>query len=71
MFTRIKQGQDLVIGGRKFKVLTGDGHAIEQVMLYLPEEDLFFLPLTRSSKRSARMYQSIHLNKAAIRLLIS
>ena len=33
-FTRIVHGDTLTIGGRSFSVLTGDGHAPEQVMLY-------------------------------------
>lgn len=40
-FTRLEEGQILRIGGRAFHVLTGDGHCAEQVMLWLPEENLF------------------------------
>ncbi|WP_319824704.1 MBL fold metallo-hydrolase [Thalassovita sp.] len=39
-YKRLYQGQELRIGGRTFQVLTGDGHSAEQVMLYLPEENL-------------------------------
>jgi len=35
-------GDTLKIGGRAFAVLTGDGHAPEQVMLYCAAEKLFF-----------------------------
>jgi glyoxylase-like metal-dependent hydrolase (beta-lactamase superfamily II) len=41
-FTRIVAGDSLRIGGRSFAVLTGDGHAPEQVMLYCEAEKLFF-----------------------------
>lgn len=37
----VADGDILVLGGRTFHVLTGDGHCPEQVMLYLPEERLF------------------------------
>jgi len=40
-FTRIVHGDTLKIGGRSFSVLTGDGHAPEQVMLYSPSDHLF------------------------------
>jgi glyoxylase-like metal-dependent hydrolase (beta-lactamase superfamily II) len=40
-FTRIVQGDTLNIGGRKFEVLSGDGHAPEQVMFYSPSDRLF------------------------------
>src|SRR5262249_22077869 len=40
-FIRVVQGDTLNIGGRSFSVLTGDGHAPEQVMLYSPADRLF------------------------------
>ncbi len=40
-FQRVVAGDTLVIGGRSFAVLAGDGHAPEQLMLYLAEENLF------------------------------
>ncbi|GIL00144.1 MAG: MBL fold metallo-hydrolase [Alphaproteobacteria bacterium] len=40
-FRRIVAGDTLQIGGRPFQVLTGDGHAPEQVMLYNPTDRLF------------------------------
>lgn len=40
-FNRLVAGDTLTIGGRAFEVLTGDGHAPEQLMLYLREENLF------------------------------
>ena len=40
-YFRIADGQKLVVGGRAFEVLTGDGHCPEQAMLHLPEENLF------------------------------
>lgn len=40
-FRRLVAGDELTIGGRRFEVLTGDGHAPEQVMLYLREENVF------------------------------
>ncbi len=40
-YHRIKHGDTLPIGGRNFEVLTGGGHALEQAMLYRPEERLF------------------------------
>lgn len=41
-YHRIKHGDTLTIGDRRLQVLTGGGHALEQAMLYRPEENLFF-----------------------------
>jgi glyoxylase-like metal-dependent hydrolase (beta-lactamase superfamily II) len=41
-YHRIQHGDTLRIGARPFQVLTGGGHALEQAMLYRPEERLFF-----------------------------
>jgi glyoxylase-like metal-dependent hydrolase (beta-lactamase superfamily II) len=41
-FIRLVDGDTLRIGTKTFNVLTGDGHAPEQVMLYEPREKLFF-----------------------------
>ena len=40
-FRRIVAGDTLRIGGRDFRVLTGDGHAAEQVMLHCAADRLF------------------------------
>ena len=40
-FQRVVAGDELVIGSRRFEVLSGDGHAPEQLMFYAPEEKLF------------------------------
>ena len=40
-FERLVAGDRLAIGGRKFDVLAGDGHAPEQLMLFNREEKLF------------------------------
>jgi glyoxylase-like metal-dependent hydrolase (beta-lactamase superfamily II) len=40
-FQRLVAGETLNIGGRAFSVLSGDGHAPEQIMLYCAEEKLF------------------------------
>jgi glyoxylase-like metal-dependent hydrolase (beta-lactamase superfamily II) len=40
-YHRIKHGDTLAVGARSFQVLTGGGHALEQAMLYRPEERLF------------------------------
>ncbi len=40
-YHRIKHGDRLTVGAREFRVLTGGGHALEQAMLYRPEERLF------------------------------
>ena len=40
-YHRIKHGDTLAVGARNFQVLTGGGHALEQAMLYRPEERLF------------------------------
>jgi glyoxylase-like metal-dependent hydrolase (beta-lactamase superfamily II) len=42
VFERIAAGDRLEIGGRIFEVLTGDGHAPEQAMLYCAAGKLFF-----------------------------
>jgi glyoxylase-like metal-dependent hydrolase (beta-lactamase superfamily II) len=39
-FTRLLAGDTLAIGGRRFIVHSGDGHAPEQVSLYCPEDGL-------------------------------
>lgn len=40
-FMRLVAGDTLKIGGRRFEVLSGDGHAPEQIMLWCPDEKLF------------------------------
>jgi glyoxylase-like metal-dependent hydrolase (beta-lactamase superfamily II) len=40
-YRRIKNGDTLTIGQRDFRVITGGGHALEQAILYRPEEKLF------------------------------
>lgn len=40
-YHRIKHGDTLGIGPRDFQVMTGGGHALEQAMLYRPQERLF------------------------------
>jgi glyoxylase-like metal-dependent hydrolase (beta-lactamase superfamily II) len=40
-FERLVAGDTLRIGGRIFEVLTGNGHAPEQVMLYCPTDNVF------------------------------
>lgn len=37
---QLKDGDRLTLGGREFRVLTGDGHCPEQVMLHVPSENL-------------------------------
>lgn len=41
-FRRLLSGDTLVIGRRTFRVYTGDGHAPEQIMLYLEDEKILF-----------------------------
>jgi glyoxylase-like metal-dependent hydrolase (beta-lactamase superfamily II) len=41
-YHRIQHGDVLRIGDRAFRVMTGGGHALEQAMLYRPEDKLFF-----------------------------
>jgi glyoxylase-like metal-dependent hydrolase (beta-lactamase superfamily II) len=41
-YHRVKHGDVLTLGKRRFQVLTGGGHALEQAMLYCAEERLFF-----------------------------
>jgi glyoxylase-like metal-dependent hydrolase (beta-lactamase superfamily II) len=40
-YRRISHGDDVVIGTRRFKVITGGGHALDQVMLYCADDKLF------------------------------
>ena len=40
-FMRLVAGDTLKIGGRSFEVLTGNGHAPEQVMLYCAADNIF------------------------------
>jgi glyoxylase-like metal-dependent hydrolase (beta-lactamase superfamily II) len=39
-FRRVIAGDRIIIGGRRFDVITGGGHSSEQMMLHLAEEDL-------------------------------
>lgn len=40
-YHRISRGDELSIGARRFKVITGGGHALDQVMLYCAADKLF------------------------------
>ncbi len=40
-YHRLQNGDLLTIGARRFRVITGGGHALEQAMLYCPEDRLF------------------------------
>jgi glyoxylase-like metal-dependent hydrolase (beta-lactamase superfamily II) len=40
-YHRLSRNDDLTIGSRRFTVLTGGGHALDQVMLSCPEDKLF------------------------------
>lgn len=40
-FRRLTDGADLTIGDRRFIVISGDGHAPEQIMLYCADDALF------------------------------
>ena len=41
-YRRISHGDEISIGSRRFKVITGGGHALDQVMLYCAADKLFF-----------------------------
>jgi len=40
-YYRLSKGDEITIGSRKFKVLTGGGHALDQVMLYCEADNIF------------------------------
>src|ERR1041385_7085564 len=40
-YRRISHGDEISIGSRRFKVITGGGHALDQVMLYCAADKLF------------------------------
>ena len=40
-YRRISNGDEITIGSRRFKVITGGGHALDQVMLYCASDKLF------------------------------
>ena len=40
-YHRISHGDEISIGARRFKVITGGGHALDQVMLYCAADKLF------------------------------
>ncbi|MFH0296593.1 MBL fold metallo-hydrolase [Bradyrhizobium sp. 31Argb] len=40
-YRRLTHGDEVVIGTRRFKVITGGGHALDQVMLYCAADKLF------------------------------
>lgn len=39
-FRRLVAGDHLLLGGRRFNVLSGDGHAPEQIMLFSPQDHI-------------------------------
>ena len=41
-FLRLLHGDKIAIGSREFRILTGDGHAPEQIMLYCERERILF-----------------------------
>jgi glyoxylase-like metal-dependent hydrolase (beta-lactamase superfamily II) len=41
-YYRLSNGDEITIGTRTFKIITGGGHALDQVMLYCAAEKLFF-----------------------------
>lgn len=40
-YYRLSKGDEIAIGSRKFKVITGGGHALDQVMLYCETDNIF------------------------------
>lgn len=40
-YSRLSKGDDITIGSRHFKVITGGGHALDQVMLYCEADNIF------------------------------
>ena len=40
-YRRISNGNEISIGARKFKIITGGGHALDQVMLYCEADNIF------------------------------
>jgi glyoxylase-like metal-dependent hydrolase (beta-lactamase superfamily II) len=40
-YRRISHGDEITVGARRFKVITGGGHALDQVMLYCASDKLF------------------------------
>jgi glyoxylase-like metal-dependent hydrolase (beta-lactamase superfamily II) len=40
-YRRLSKGDDITIGSRRFKVITGGGHALDQVMLYCEADNIF------------------------------
>src|ERR1700742_4556167 len=40
-YRRISHGEEITIGARRFKVITGGGHALDQVILYCAADKLF------------------------------
>ena len=40
-YVRLSDGDDITIGARRFRVITGAGHSPDQVMLYCAEDGLF------------------------------
>src|SRR3569833_642737 len=40
-YRRISHGDEISVGSRRFKVITGGGHALDQVMLYCAADKLF------------------------------
>ena len=62
-YRRISHGDEISIGTRRFKVITGGGHALDQVMLYCAADKLFlsadqvlsrFRPMSASGRSSPK-----------------
>src|SRR5262249_930748 len=55
-YRRLTHGDEVVVGARRFKVITGGGHALDHVMLYCASDKLFLSAdqvLSRSRPMSA------------------
>ena len=40
-YNRLSNGDEIEIGARKFKIITGGGHALDQVMMYCEADNIF------------------------------
>jgi glyoxylase-like metal-dependent hydrolase (beta-lactamase superfamily II) len=40
-YRRLSKGEEIAIGARRFRVITGGGHALDQVMLYCEADNIF------------------------------
>ena len=58
-FNRLSDGDDILIGGKLWKVIVGRGHSPEHVSLYCDEIGKYSLPGLSTAARDHAQYQRV------------